>query len=166
MLAISVMKIPSYIKLSSAKESVCMLSCSVVSDSLQPQGLWSSGLLCPWDSPGKNTRVDSHALLPRIFPTQGLNPGLLHCRQILYCLNYQFSSVQFSHSIMSDYLWPRGLQHTRSPCRSPFPRAWSNSWPLSWWCHSIISSSVIPFSSHLQSFNESFQMSQFSASSG
>ena len=52
---------------------------------LQPHALWSSRLLCPWDSPGKNTGVGCHFLLQRIFPTQGLNPGLLHCRQILYC---------------------------------------------------------------------------------
>ena len=46
-------------------------------------------LLCPWDSPGQNTGVGFHALLQGIFPTQGSNPGLLHCRQILYCLSYQ-----------------------------------------------------------------------------
>ena len=47
-----------------------------------------TGLLCPWNSPGKNTGVGSHSLLQGIFPTQRLNPGLLHCRQILYCLSY------------------------------------------------------------------------------
>jgi len=52
------------------------LSHSVVSNSLGPHGLWSSRLLCSWDSPGKSTRVSFHALLQRIFPTQGLNPGL------------------------------------------------------------------------------------------
>ena len=77
------MKIPSYIKLSAAKECMCTLSCSVVSDSLQPQGLWPSRFLCPWDSPGKNTRVGSHALFPRIFPTQGMNPGLLQADSLL-----------------------------------------------------------------------------------
>ena len=49
-------------------------------------------LLCPWDSPGKNTGVGSHSLLQGIFPTQGLNQGLLHSRQILYCLRYQGSN--------------------------------------------------------------------------
>ena len=59
---------------------------SVVSDSLQPYGLYS-----PWNSPGQNTRVDSHSLLQGIFPAQGSNPGLPHCRRILYCLNHQGS---------------------------------------------------------------------------
>ena len=53
---------------------------------------------------------------------------------------------------MSDSLWPHGLQHTRLPCPSPTPGAYSNSCPSSWWCHPTISSSVIPFSSLLQSF--------------
>ena len=74
-----------------------------------------------------------------------------------------FSSVQFSCSIVSNSLRPHGLQHARPPCPSPAPRVYSNSCPLSWWCHPTISSSVIPFSSHLQSFpaSGSFQMSQF-----
>ena len=72
-------------------------------------------------------------------------------------------SVQFSHSVISDSLWPHGLQHTRPPYPSPTPRVYSNSWPLSQWCHPTISSSIIPFSSRLQSFPESgsFLMSQF-----
>ena len=49
-------------------------------------------LLCPWNSPGQNTRVDNRSLLQGIFPTQGLNPGILHCRRILYCLSYPGSS--------------------------------------------------------------------------
>ena len=78
------------------------------------------------------------------------------------------SVSQFSHSVMSDSLQPHGLQHTRFPCPSPTPRAYSNSCPSSWWCHPTISSSVIPFSSHLQSFPASgaFQMSQLFASDG
>ena len=66
-----------------------MLSHSVVSDSLWPHGLQPARLLCPWDSPGKNTGVDSHDLLQGIFPTQGSNPGLPHCRWILYHLSHQ-----------------------------------------------------------------------------
>ena len=64
---------------------------------------------------------------------------------------------------MSDSLWPHGLQHTRLPCPSPTPGACSNSCPLSQWCHLTISSSVVPFSSCLQSFKAlgSFPMSQF-----
>ena len=59
-----------------------------MSDSLGPHGLWPAR---PWDSPGKNTGVGCHALLHGIFPTQGSNPGLPHCRQILYCLSHQGS---------------------------------------------------------------------------
>ena len=62
------------------------------------------------------------------------------------------SSVQFSCSVVSDSLWPHGLQHARLPCPSPTPRACSNSCPSSRWCHPTISSSVVPFSSCLQSF--------------
>ena len=50
-------------------------------------------LLCPWDFPGNNTGVGCHCLLQRIFPTQGLNPGLLHCRQTVYCLSHQGSPI-------------------------------------------------------------------------
>ena len=57
------------------------------------------------------------------------------------------ATVQFSHSVMSDPLWPRGLQHTRPPCPSPTPGVYSNSCPLSRWCHWTVASSVIPFSS-------------------
>ena len=69
---------------------------------------------------------------------------------------------------MSDSLRPHGLQHTRLPCPSPTPRSYSNSCPLSQWCHPTISSSVVPFSSRLQSFpaSGSFPMSLFFASGG
>ena len=70
-------------------ESVSLL---VVSSSLGPHGLSSSRSLCSWDSPGKNAGVGSRSLLQAIFPTQGWNPGLLHCRQILYCLNHPRSN--------------------------------------------------------------------------
>ena len=61
---------------------MCVLRCSVVSDSLWPQGLQSAKLLCPWNSLGKDTGVGFHFLPWGIFPTQGLNQGLLHCRRI------------------------------------------------------------------------------------
>ena len=69
---------------------------------------------------------------------------------------------------MSDSLWPQGLQHTRLPCPSPSPRACSNSFPLSRWCHPTNSSSTVPFSSSLQSFPASgaFPMSQLFAWGG
>ena len=80
----------------------------------------------------------------------------------------QFSSVQFNRLAASDSLRPHGRQHTRLPCPSPTPRACSNSCPSSWWYYSTISSSVVPFSSCLQSFpaSGSFQISQFFASGG
>ena len=79
-----------------------------------------------------------------------------------------FSSVQFSHSVMSDSLRPHEPQHARPPCPSPTPRVYPNPCPLSWWCHPSISSSVIPFSSCSQSFRASgsFPMSQLFASGG
>ena len=60
-------------------------------------------------------------------------------------INAKFSSVQFSLSVVSDSLWPHGLQHARPPCPSPTQGVYSNSCPLSHWCHPIISSSVVPF---------------------
>ena len=69
---------------------------------------------------------------------------------------------------MSDSLWPHRLQHARPPCSSPTPGVYSNSCSLSWWCHPTISSPVVPYSSHLQSFpaSGSFPMSQLFASGG
>ena len=79
----------------------------------------------------------------------------------------QDSSVQFSRSVVADSSQPHESQHARPPCLSPTPRIYSNSCPLSRWCHPTISSSVVPFS-HLQSFpaSGSFPMSQFFSSSG
>ena len=76
------------------------------------------------------------------------------------------TSFQFSHSVVSDSLRPHGLQHARLPCSIPNPEAYSNSCPSGQWCHPIISSSVVPFSSRPQSFpaSGSFQMSLFFAS--
>ena len=84
---------------------------------------------------------------------------------ILICCIFVFlvsESLQFSHSAVSDSLWPHGLQHARLPCPSPTPRSYSNSRPSSRRCHPIISSSVILFSSSFQAFpaSRSFQMSQ------
>ena len=78
------------------------------------------------------------------------------------------NSVQISHSVMSDSLWPHGLQHARPPCPLPTPGVYSNSCPLSWWCHPTISSSVVPFYSCPQSLpaSGSFQISQLFASGG
>ena len=78
------------------------------------------------------------------------------------------SSVQFSHSAVSDSLWPHGLQQSRLPCPLTTPGAYLYSCPLSRWCHPTISFSVVPFSSCLKSFpsSGSFPMSQFFASGG
>ena len=80
----------------------------------------------------------------------------------------QFSSVQFSCLVVSDSLWLHGMQHVRAPCPSPTPWVYPNSCPLNQWYHPTISSSVIPFSSCLQSIpaSESFPISQFFALGG
>ena len=78
------------------------------------------------------------------------------------------SSVQFSHSVVPDSLWPHVLRHASLPCPSPTPGVHPNPCPLSQWCHPTISSSVVPFSFRFQSFpaSGSFQMSQLFASGG
>ena len=90
-----------------------VLGHSVVSDSLWPHGLQPARLLCPWDSPGKNTGVGSHAHF-QVFPTQGLNPGLPHYRWILYQLRHQGSprileweADPFSRGTSRPKDWPR-----------------------------------------------------------
>ena len=96
-------------------------------------------------------------LLPSIFPSiRAISNELALC----------ISSVQFSCSVVSDFLRPHELQHTRPPCPSPTPRVHTNPCPSSQWCYPTISSSVIPFSSCPQSFpaSGSFQMSQLFAS--
>ena len=82
--------------------------------------------------------------------------------------HHQLDGHQFSRSVVSDSVWPHGLQHTRPPCPSPTPEACSNPCPSSRWCHPTISSSVVPFSSCLQSFpaSRSFLMSQLFTSDG
>ena len=85
-------------------------SCSLISDSLQPHGLYPTRLLCPWNFPGKNTGMGSHFPLQGIFPTQGSNPGLLHCRQILYCLSHQGSPrilKWVAYPFLRGSFWPR-----------------------------------------------------------
>ena len=75
--------------------SVFKMMCSLLTEKSESEvsqscpTLGSVSLLCPWDSPGKNTEVDCHFLLQEIFPTQGSNWGFLHCRQTLYCLSHQ-----------------------------------------------------------------------------
>ena len=90
------------------------------------------------------------------------------CRHICICIHVSLSSVQFSHSVVSDSLRPYESQHARPPCPSPAPGVHPNSRPSSWWCHPDISSSVVPFSSCPQSLpaSESFPMSQLFAWGG
>ena len=154
---------------------MCMLSRSVVSDSLWPHGLLPTRLFCSWDFPGKNTGVGHHSLLQRIFTIQESNPSSLHCRWILYHLShqgspnvYQIRSDWISRSVVSDSLPPHESQHARTPCPSPTPGVHSDSRSSSQWCHPAISSSVVPFSSCPQSLPapESFPMSQLFAWGG
>ena len=102
---------------------------SVVSDSLWPHGLQHTRLPC-LDRASVFSQKTEGAGWPR-----RRSPSI------------QFSSVQFSHSVMSDSLWPHELQHAKPPCPSPTSRVHTNLCPSSWWCHPAISSSVVPFSS-------------------
>ena len=105
------------------------------------------------------------------FPSTYKNYAYILLWSIMYTIplciknNVQFTSVQFSCSVVSDSLQPHESQHARPPCPSPTPGVHSNSCPLSRWCHPAISSSVVPFSSCLQSLpaSESFPMSQLFA---
>ena len=97
-----------------------------------------------------------------------INKALQLTKLQLIKMRWASSLVQFNLPVMSDSLRPHGLQHTRLPCPSPIPGAYSNSCPSCRWCHLTISSSVALFSSCLQSFalSGSFQMSQFFTSGG
>ena len=102
------------------------------------------------------------SLVPLYFlPLQWYHP-YIWCCWCFSCIS-QFTSVQCNCSVVSDSLWPHGLQHTRIPCSSPTPGAYSNSCPSSRWCHPTISSCVNALSSGLQSFpaSGSFPVSQF-----
>ena len=105
----------------------------------------------------------SHIDRWKFFPT--VLPGKPQNVLESYCFS---NGAQFSHSVMSDSLWPHELQHTRPPGPSPTPVVHSDSCPLSQWCHPAISSSVVPLSSCPQSFpaSGSFPMSQHFARGG
>ena len=87
------------------------ISGSVVSDSLWPYGLQPTRLLCPWDSPGKNTGVGSHFLLQGIFLTQGSNLGLLYCRQSLPCLSHQGRPEKLEAAFFGSWPFPPSSKH-------------------------------------------------------
>ena len=101
----------------------------------------------------------------RNLPHPGIKSHFLHLLHG-HADSLPLATLQFIRSVLSNSLWPHGLQHARLPCPSSTPRACSNSCPLSRWCHPTISSSVTPFSSCLQSFpaSGSFPASQFFAS--
>ena len=160
---------------------VCWVT-SVVSDCMQPHRRQPTRLHRPWDSQGKNT-----AVLPFPSPmhdsktwkwscsvvSDSFSPMIFFLCVIKFTKNFvllhpEHISVQFSHSVVSDSLWPTGLQHTSLPCPSSTPGACSNSCPLNRWCHPTMSSSVVPFSSCLQYFPASwcFPMSRFFPSGG
>ena len=113
----------------------------------------------------KRIHQDLKFLGPEVVPTYMLGRRIFRIREIKWWL--QFTSVQFSHPVMSNSLWPHELQHTRFSCPSLTPGVCSNTSPLSQWCLPTISSSV-PFSSCLQSFpaSGSFPGSQFFTSGG
>ena len=137
----------------------CLLNITLISSNQIPvrwvisvSGLWNYFLRFIFNTASK------HLIIFLIIKVYILNAE--HLKRV--------SSVQFSCSVMFDSLQPHGLYHARPPCPSPGPRACSNSCPSSQWCHPAISSSVIPFSSCLQSFlaSGSFPMSQFFTSGG
>ena len=103
-----------------------------------------TGLSVHGNSPGKNTGVGYHSVLQGIFPTQGLNPVLSHCRRVLYHLSHQGNICCCSVNQLCPTLWLNELRHARLPCPSPSARACSNTCPLRWWCHPTTSSSVVP----------------------
>ena len=123
---------------------------------------WPQGSTCwGWGIP---CNFQSLSLLPNILTFR----GVFSATRLAHQLGCKCCSVQFSCSVMSNSLRSHGLQHARLPCSSPTPGVYSNSWPLSRWWHPTMSSSVIPFSSHHQSFpaSGSFQISQFFTSGG
>ena len=103
-------------------------------------------------------RLGVHPALPNLIPSLQGSVNTADMR----------NSFQFSHSVVSNSLWPYKPQHARPPCPSPTPRVHPNPWPSSWWCHPTISSSAIPFSSCPQSFpaSGSFPKSQLFVSGG
>ena len=144
---------------------------------LRSPGLQADSLPCELPRKPKNTGVGSLSLLQGNFLPQESNRGLLYCRWILYHLRYQgspsydvsqFSSVQFSSSVVSNSSWPHGMQHAGPPCPSLTPRVYLNSWPLSQWCHPPMSFTVVSFYYCPRSFpaSGSFQMSQLFISGG
>ena len=132
-----------------------------MSDSLRPKNRSTPGFPVHHQLP-ESIQTHVHWVGDAIQPHTSINPmGWTHSTCSVY-------SVQISHSVVSNSLWPHGLQYDRLPCPSPTPRASSNSCLSSQWCHPTISPSIVPFSSCLQSCpaSGSSAMSQFFASGG
>ena len=125
----------------------------VVSNYLQPHGLQPTRPPCPSPTPGVNSNS---------FPLSWWCHPAISSSVIPFSSRLQFSSVLFSHSVVSNSLWPHESQHARPPCSSLTPGVHSDSRSLSPWCHPAISSSVVPFSSCPQSLpaSKTFPMSQ------
>ena len=153
---------------------VCDLACV---GSLSPMWFFPTLWTIACQAPLPGSRQEYTNELP--FPPPGdlLNPGIESTSPaywqagslpLSHLGSACVTSVQFSSSVMSDSLWPHGPQHARLPGPSPTPGVYSNSCPSSWWCRPTISSSVIPFSSCLESIpaSGSFPMSQFFESGG
>ena len=151
---------------------------------MRPHRLQPTRLPRPWDSPGKNTGVGCHFLL-QCMKVKSESEVTQSCPTLVtpwttayqappsmgFCRQKYWSSMplpSLSVAVMSNSLWPHGLQHARLPCPSLSPRVCPSSCPLSWWCYLTIPSSTVRFSFYLQPFpaSESFLMSQLFASGG
>ena len=135
---------------------------------IQKTKIMASGPITPWQIDGETMETVRYFILggSKVTADGDCSHEIKRC--LLLGRKVMTNLVQFSCSVMSDSLWPLGLQHARLPCLSPTPGAYSNSCPSSWWCHPAISSSVVCFSSCLQSCpaSGSFSVSQLFASGG
>ena len=124
-------------------------------------------MCCYWTKPSSSKSLWTTAVSV-VSSSRKIFPIVAYSHIQSHTIIIQFSSVQFSRSVMSDSLWPHELQHARPLCPPPTPRVHSNSRTSSRWCHTAISSSVVPFSSCPQSLpaSESFPMNQLSAWGG
>ena len=123
------------------------VSCSVRFNSLWPDGLWPARLLCPWNSPDKNTGVGGQALLQGIFLTQGSNLGLPHCRQILYHLSHQQSPSWGRASEKTMLWWFQVDRKDTQPHIYMYP--FSPKWPFHPGCHIVLSRVPVLYSGSL-----------------
>ena len=146
-------------------------NCCCSFNSLQPQGLQHARPPCP--SPSPEVCPSSYSLHQQWHPAISSSDALFSFYSQSFPTSGTFPMRQLFALVISfaqsfPTLWPHGLQHARPPCPSPTPGVYSNSCALSRWCHPTISSSAVPFSSHLQSFpaSGSFPMSWFFKSGG